>query len=635
MKYSLLFFLCLNLSFAYCQQGFISDNKQAQKSYESAGKYLGLNMFDKALAELENAVKQDGKFAAAYLQAGDIYRIKLQNYEKAKPAYRKALDINPNFDKRIYWGLGQSEFYTGNYSSALSLLKKYSEWPNLAEESKKQAAKYLADCEFSIQAVKMPVPYNPINLGSAINTTNNEYLPVVTADEEILVFTRNINKTNEDFYTSRKNGEQWQPSVYLSPNINTSTYNEGAQCISPDGMYLFFTGCNRPDGAGRCDIYVCKREGKDWSKPFNLGAPINTPGWESQPSISADGRTLYFVSSRAGGLGGFDIWKTELQPGGVWAKPVNLGPTINTPYDEISPFLHPDNNTLYFASNGWPGLGNQDIFLSKKDDSGNWTKPFNLGYPINTAGEQSCLTVSNNGKTAFFAADIKGGRGGFDIYSFELPQSLRPGLVTYVKGKVFDSKNKEPLDANIKITALKTDIVGFDDVSDYETGEFLATMPVGKSYALSVDKKGYLFHSENFSLDKPNIAAEPFILSVPLERIELGGMVILNNIFFDTNKFDLLPESKTELQQLISFLAANPGVSIEIGGHTDNVGDDNLNHTLSENRAKTVYNYLLVNKIAAGRLSYHGFGESKPVSSNNTEQGRQLNRRTEFKVTKL
>ena len=619
---------------AYSQKNIKSANKQAQKKYEEGKAALAYTMYEKALEDFKDAIKLDPKFAAAYQQSGDTYKT-LKLYEQAKVNYRRVLEIDPEFHSLTFLGLAESELNTGEYSSALQHFKKYASMPGVSEKNKALAAKYIADCEFSVIAINKPVPFNPVNLGAKINTDKDEYLPVVTADEETLIFTRRAND-NEDFYLSKKLDNNWNKSVYLSRNINTDIYNEGTQCISPDGMYLFFTGCNRPDGKGSCDIYVCKREGKDWSQPFNLGAPINTQGWESQPSISADGRTLYFASSRPGGLGSYDIWKTELQSGGEWSAPVNLGPNINTPYEDISPFIHPDDQTLYFSSNGWPGFGNKDLFMSRKDDARNFQKPTNLGYPINTFAEESGLMVSSNGRTAYFSSSIKGGFGNMDIYSFVLPQSIRPMTVTYVKGKVFDAKTNEPLDANIKITRLKTNTTAFEDVSDFETGEFLATMPAaGKSFGLSVDKKGYLFYSENFSLEKPEIADKPFKISIPLHKIEVGKMVVLKNIFFATNKFDLLPESKAELQQIISFLNANPTVSIEIGGYTDNVGEEKTNRTLSENRANTVYKFLIVNKVNPSRLTYKGFGESSPLADNSSEEGRQQNRRTEFRIVKL
>lgn len=397
---------------------------------------------------------------------------------------------------------------------------------------------------------------------------------------------------------------------------------------------MFFTGCNRPDGLGRCDIYLSRREGKGWSKPFNLGNPVNSGSWESQPSLSADGKTLYFVSNRPGGLGSYDIWKAELKEGGGWTSPVNLGPAINTVYDEHSPFIHPDGETLYFASNGWPGLGNKDIFISRKNKTG-WQKPENLGYPINTFGEESGLFVNSNGKTAFFSAEKPEGFGGMDIYSFNLPEKLRPSLVTYVKGMVFDKKTNEPLDAQIKIENIQTDELVYDDFSDSENGEFLATMPTGKRFALTIEKEGYLFYSANFSLDKPALADKPFSIRVPLEKLETGAMVVLNNVFFDTNKFNLLSESKIELQHLINFLNKNKTVHIRIEGHTDNVGDKKANQLLSENRAKAVYNYLISNKINPERLLFKGYGDNKPIADNATANGRQNNRRTEFTIVKI
>jgi outer membrane protein OmpA-like peptidoglycan-associated protein/tetratricopeptide (TPR) repeat protein len=631
-KILVLLFCCASV-LAYGQKDIRSTNTKAQKYYDQGRASLSYNLYDKALAEFTDAVKSDPNFAAAYQQLGDLNRSQ-KRYHQAKIHYQKVLQIDPEFHSRTIYGLADSELNTGDYSNALQHFQKYMTLPGINEESKKQIAKFIKDCEFSIQAVKQPLPFRPINMGASVNTDKEEYLPVLTADEATVIFTRRANN-NEDFYISRKQNEKWNKSTYLSPNINTSVYNEGAQCISPDGMYLFFTGCNRPEGKGRCDIYLCKREGKDWSKPFNIGAPINTPGWESQPSLSADGRTLYFVSTRPGGKGGYDIWKSELIPGGGWKEPENLGDNINTSYDEISPFIHHDDNTLYFSSNGWPGLGSKDLFVAKINASGQFDKPQNLGYPINTFGEESGLTVSSDGKTGFFSSTMDGGYGGMDIYSFELPQTLRPNMVTYVKGKVFDGNTKELLDANVKITALKTDEIAFEDVSDYETGEFMATMQAGKSYGLSVDRKGYMLFSEHFSLEKPDAAHKPFMLSIPLQPIEVGKMVVLKNIFFETNKFNLLPESKAELQELINFMDLNPTVAIEIDGHTDNVGEDKVNQTLSENRAKSVYSFLISNQIPASRLTFKGFGKSQPIAANTSSQGRQQNRRTEFKIVKL
>jgi outer membrane protein OmpA-like peptidoglycan-associated protein/Tol biopolymer transport system component len=627
----MILFLCMLPALALGQRNTSSSNRQAQRFYLQAGQFIGNKLYGRAIIELEQAVGQDSTFTAAWQQLGDIQRL-TGNYSAALVNYRKVIELDPEFYALTYFAMAECELNTGDYSNALIHFRKYNSYPHLSDDSRAKTAKYIADCLFSIEAIKSPVNFMPVNLGGSINSANDEYLPVITADEEKIIFTRRINR-NEDFYTSTKSEDgSWQLAQLLSANINTSAFNEGAQCISPDGNYLFFTGCNRPDGLGRCDIYVSRWEGREWSKPFNIGAPINTPGWESQPSISADGRTLYFVSTRAGGLGGYDIWKSDLISDGTWSVPVNLGHDINTPYDEQSPFIHPDNETLYFSSNGWPGLGNKDLFMSrlKLDESAEpvWQKPVNLGYPINTFAEESGLSLSSDGRYGFFASRQKGGMGGLDIYSFEMPEKVRPGPVTYIKGRIFDKTNRAPLNAIIQIINLKTGAIVYDDITE---GEFLATVSPGSSFALNVSMEGYLFYSQNFTPDLKQ-AIKPYLIEVPLQKIEIGGMVVLNNIFFETNKFDLLPESRTELNQLIEFLKENPGISIEIGGHTDSTGDEESNLLLSENRAKTVYNYLTDNKITAERLSYKGYGESFPLTDNLTEESRKINRRTEFKI---
>jgi outer membrane protein OmpA-like peptidoglycan-associated protein len=622
----LLFFLSVT---AWSQQRqYSTKNSDAIKYFAVANQNLDDHSYDEAIENLKKAIGEDSRFIEAHAQLGDVLRMR-HLYKQAIERYLKVIELNPDFNRSVYLKIGETEIYEAKYPQAQQHIEKYLNYPDLTPPNIAFAQKLLADAKFSIQAIQHPVPFKPVNMGPNINTANDEYLPVATADESMLIFTRKINN-NEDFYKSLKVNSKWDTATYLSDQINTPQYNEGAQSISQDGKFLFFTGCNRPDGRGRCDIYIAQKRGDDWGKPFDLSAPINTSGWESQPSISADGRTLYFVSNKKGGYGGYDIWKSNLTDKG-WGEPENLGPNINTAYNEQSPFIHPDDSTLYFGSNGWPGLGNKDLFVSRLGKDGKWQKPENLGYPINTNGDENGLTLTAYGNYAFFASDNLNGYGGYDIYTFELPANLRPHIVTYVKGNVYDAKTKEPLEAAVEIIDLQSNLPVYQDYSNKDEGDFLATITSGKNYGLNISKSGYLFYSENFSLIGYK-EQKPFHIKALLSPIEVGNKVILKNIFFDTNKFDIRDESKAELSKLIEFLNVNPTVHIEISGHTDNAGADQFNQTLSENRAKSVYEYLVTNGIAAARLVYKGYGKTQPIAPNTTDEEKAKNRRTEFMI---
>jgi outer membrane protein OmpA-like peptidoglycan-associated protein/tetratricopeptide (TPR) repeat protein len=623
------FFLFILSVAAFAQENHYSTtDEQAIKHYALANEAMDENEYGVAITELKQAISNDSKFIEAHLQLGDVYRA-LQQYKEAIEQYKAVIELSPDFSRALYLRLGDAEIREAQYESAQVHLNKYLTYPNIEDRDAFNAKKLLADCDFAIDAMKHPVPFKPINMGPAINTEYDEYLPVATADESELIFTRKINN-NEDFYKSVKVDGKWQTATYLSSNINTPQYNEGAQSISQDGKYLFFTGCNRPDGLGRCDIYVAKKQGDDWGKPYDLQPPVNTPGWESQPSISSDGRTLYFVSNRKGGYGGYDIWKSTVTDKG-WSEPENLGPNINTAFDEQSPFIHADDSTLYFCSDGWPGMGGKDLFVSHLGKNGQWGKPVNVGYPINSSGDENGLTVTASGQYAFFASNKLNGMGGYDIYTFELPESDRPHLVTYVKGIVTDAKTHEPLEAAVEIIDLQKNSPVYQDYSSEDKGDFLATLTAGKNYGLNVSKSGYLFYSANFSLVGLK-AKEPYNLTIELSPIEVGNKVILNNIFFDTNKFDLKPDSRAELDKLLEFLAQNPTIKIEISGHTDDVGNMQANQVLSENRAKAVYNYLVAEGVPAQRMIFKGYGQTQPIVPNNSDENRAKNRRTEFKI---
>ncbi|WP_231424516.1 MULTISPECIES: OmpA family protein [Pedobacter] len=628
MRYWFLLFLCISSAFCYAQS---SSNRKAQTFFERAGPYIDQLDYPAAEQVLKNAVEADPLFQNAYILLANVYKTQ-RKYIDSKAAYQKVILINKNVLPEVVFGLAEMEFATQEYDKAKQHFKEFLVLDNSSDRAKR-AKKYLTDCDFAALAIMKPVKYAPTNLGNGVNTTDSEYFPALTADGETLIFTRQVNG-NEDFWSSQFKNNSWGLATPLSAKINTTRYNEGAQTISPDGKYLFFTGCNRPDGLGRCDIYVSHREGKDWGEPYNVGKPVNSEYWESQPAISPDGKTLYFISNRPGGSGGYDIWKSTITDDAKWGPAVNLGPEINTAYDENTPFLHADGKTLYFSSDGLPGFGSKDIYYSRMDDAGKFQKPINLGYPINSFDDESGLIVSADGNFGMFSSNLKDGFGGQDIYSFGIPEAAKPLKVSYVKGIVRDKDTKKTIESNVQVIDLKSNKTVFDDYTDAETGQFLAVMPIGSNYLFNVNAEGYLFYSENFELKAGDIN-KPYQIEVYIEKIKQGGNVTLKNIFFDTNKFNLLTASIRELDLLIDFLNQNESVNIEIQGHTDNVGDAKLNEKLSFNRANAVYEYLMKNNIDAKRLTFKGFGASKPIADNKTEIGRKNNRRTSFVITKI
>jgi outer membrane protein OmpA-like peptidoglycan-associated protein/Tol biopolymer transport system component len=645
MKYRFILFLLLILHCSFFidvmgQQQFSSSSKKAVRLFLDAADLYSARDYDKALTALNKAVADDPGFTEAYLLKGDIYADK-QLVPDAIEAYRQAIQSNPDFSPNLYYILANHELSIGLYKQAKSDYLKFLDYKDIPQPKKEKAIANLYNCDFGINAINNPVPFDPLNLGKNINTVYDEYINAVTSDDQRIYFTRKLPKNEqtlnqandfeEDFYYSVKKDSLWDTARNLGPPINTAG-NEGAICISPDGQFLFFAACNRDDGYGSCDLYWSRKTGNQWSEPLNLGAVVNSQAWDSQPTFSSDGKTLYFASKRPGGKGSSDLWKTELLPGGEWMPPVNLGDSINTKDAEMAPFIHPDDLTLYFTSKGHPGMGGLDLFYSRKDKQGLWKNPVNLGYPINTYADEITIIVNATGDLAYISSDKLGGLGRQDVYSFKLYKEAQPLKVTYFKGIVFNKETKERLEAKFELIDLTSGKVVIESHSDPVNGEFLVALPTNKDYALNVSKTGYLFYSDHFALKGENSKSKPFIKNIPLQEIKIGETVVLKNIFFDTDKYELKPESRSELEKLISLLQTNGKISIEISGHTDNAGTPGYNLTLSKNRAKAVYDYLVEHGVSAGRLSYEGYGLSKPIDTNETEQGRANNRRTEFMV---
>jgi len=625
-----------------------TNSKAAIKCFEKAISYYengkGNQGIKLALQEVNNAITKDSMFIEAYMLKAEIYDF-LGDIKTAITFYEKVVELDPHFDYGITLKLAMYSYGVGNYASAKKNIDFFYENADVEKYKKFGINRLYEYITFSDSAVRNPVKFKPHSIGK-INTQWDEYWPSLSADEEMLVFTRQTplnpnnpsrkpSNMNEDLYYAYRNKQtgKYDSGVQLSGRINTGL-NEGAQCISADGKTCVITACNRPDGKGSCDLYIMFLNGNQWSQPQNLWS-INTDSWESNPSLSSDGKYLYFSSARPGGFGETDIWRVQIDRKGNALKPAeNLGNKINTPYEDISPFIHPDCKTLYFASKGHPGLGSYDLFVAKTEDEGKtWSKPKNLGYPINTLGEERSLIVNAKGDLAMFSSSST--KRDLDIYGFELPPEVKPVTVTYVKGYIYDSKTNERLKAKCEMLDIESGEKMVDMFSGDKDGEYMVCLPIDKDYAFNVSREGYLFYSENFSLTNLEHPEEPYIMNIPLQPIEKGVTVVLKNIFFKTDSYDLLPDSYTELGKVVEYMNANPKMKIEIGGHTDNVGTKAYNKTLSENRAKSVYNYLLSQGIAKERLSYSGYDFSVPIATNDTEEGRAQNRRTEFKVVSV
>jgi outer membrane protein OmpA-like peptidoglycan-associated protein len=511
----------------------------------------------------------------------------------------------------------------------------------MSEKNKIAAAKSIKSCEFAVNAMKNPVPFNPVSVGSGINTNDDEYWPSITADGQTLMFTRQPNISNnpdfkgvvqEDFYISYFVNNVWQKAFNAGAPLNT-IQNEGAQTLSSDGSYMYFTACNRPDGLGNCDLYFSAFNNGKWSEPYNLGAPVNTNHWESTPSISADGKTLFFSSSRPGGYGGKDIWLTRLNDKNKWTEPVNLGSVINTEGDEMSPFIHFDGKTLYFASDGRVGMGGFDLFVSRMKDDSTWTEPQNLGYPINTFNDEMGLIIESGGQKAYYSS-VRDKSRGKDIFSFNLYEAVRPNPVSYIKGKVYDKMTGRLLKAEYELINLSTGKIIIKNVTD-DTGNFLVCLPSGYNYGINVSKPGYLFYSENFMLEGIHTASKPYIKKIVLNPAIVGEKMQLSNVFYEIDSWQLKKESITELDNLVSLLSENSNLVMEIGGYTDSTGSEQYNMALSEKRALSVVNYLIKRGISSDRLKYKGYGNTSPLGDNVTSEGRKLNRRPEAKIVEL
>ena len=620
-----------------------SKDKKAIKLYESGADCMRQRRWACAEEDLKKAAAQDPVFIEPRIYLAEMFE------EQDRPLdaityWNEVLTISPKYFTPASLHLAQLEFGQQRFDDAE---KHYRLFLTLDDEPMRKARALLGleNCAFAREAVQHPVPFDPKNLGSGVNTAEPEYYPCITADDATLLFTRRVADPSvpygmqEDFYVSDRTDSVWSKARTI-PSVDTKA-NEGAGTLSPDGRFIVFTKCAGVDGSygegirgmGSCDLFISRRIGDRWTRPDNLGAPVNSRNWESQPSLASDGRTLYFVrATQAGdGLKGMDIFVSTLGADGSFGKPEPLGKTINTPFQEESVQIHPDGRTLYFSSDGHPGMGGLDIYVSRKESDGTWGKAQNLGYPINTGGDENSVLVGSNGEVAYFASDREGGFGDLDLYTFHVPVAARASAVNYIRGKVTDKSNGKPVEADVQLIDLETEQLATAAYSDPQTGEFLVCLPVGRRYALNASAEGYLFFSQSYDIAQGS-AEKPFRLDAPLSPITPGSTIALRNIFFNTASAELLPTSNAELDILVRLMKANPTLRIEVGGHTDNVGADAENQRLSEQRAAAVAGFVSGYGIDAARITSKGYGETKPMATNDTEEGRAMNRRTEITV---
>lgn len=614
-----------------------SNSAKAIKTYNDGVTYYEYLDFKKAETLFKISVAHDPEFYEAYMMLGELYS-RQNNHTKAVENYRKAVEIDSLAYLPVYFSLANSEMMIEDYSGALKNYKAYLRHGDGIEKNKQTAIRNIRNCEFAIEAKKHPVPFNPVSVGNAINTKDDEYWPSITVDGQTLMFTRqsytSINSYSrgiyqEDFYLSYQTDSGWVTSFNAGEPLNTRQ-NEGAQTLSSSGNYMYFTACDRPGGLGSCDIYFSAFNEGRWSIPYNLGSPVNTSSWESTPSISADGNMLFFSSSRPGGLGGKDIWYSVLNDKGTWSEPVNPGTAINTEGDEMSPFIHFDGRSLYYASNGRPGMGGLDIYLTRMRDDSTWTEPQNLGYPVNTSSDDMGLVIEASGQKAYFSSK-RDNANGKDIFCFNPDKSFRPNPVSYLKGRVTDRESGRKLKADYELINLTTDKIALKSKTD-DNGIFLVCLPPGNNYGINVSRPGYLFYSENFMFEGVHSVMEPLIKNISLNPVRIGEKMLLTNVFYEVDRWELKKESMSELDNLTDLLKFNNDFIVEIGGYTDSTGTDDYNLGLSEKRALSVVKYLIESGISSDRLQYKGYGNTSPVADNITYEGRRLNRRTEVKI---
>ena len=625
------------------QQDYSVENKKAIKAYEIGQLAIDIDRnFSGGVIKIQEAIDIAPDFIEAHLKLAKTYEILKANnaaYARAMVKhYMKVAELAPDQGRyvSVYCRIGELFAEKGEYDTASVYLELVMKYPNASEKTYNKAKSMLQGMEFAKYATANPIDFHPVMMPrSSVNRWDHNSHPSLTADQETMILSvrRNRGFMDENIMICSLEDGAWTPSESISSKINTQK-NEGMASISGDGKTMVFASTDRTDGKGGADLYVSYKVAGEWSEPKNLGPAVNSRFRESEPALSADGRTLYFSSDRPGGYGSLDIWSTILIAEGIWGTPENLGDAINTDKEEVTPFIHADGQHLYFASRGHMGLGGYDIYYSTKLGD-RWSTPENLGYPVNTKDNEGSVFITPDYTEGYYEKYVSGANPALshsDIYKFVMPKELKQKFgCVYAKGVVYDDVTKEKLGADIRLVDLKTGETVQRVKADSVDGDYILVLKEGGEYALNVKRKGYLFHSLNFDYTSSS-DFNPFQLDVYLKPIQSKQEATLSNIFFESGSFTLLDKSKYELDQLIELLNDNPNVRVELSGHTDNVGGANSNLKLSQDRAKSVVNYLTAHGIAATRMISKGYGQTRPIADNKIESGRRRNRRIDIKV---
>ncbi len=623
-------YLMLLCSTGFCQWYDVSKiNKRAVAALENSRSDIEMGQYQNALTQIRNAIQIDHKYIDAYISLGGIFS-RMKRYDSAVHYYRNAIDMDTVYCKEQYLPYSIALSANAQFDKALQAIDIYLSKKDLRENGQKAGNLRREQFIWRLNNQKSfehsTTASSTILLKGSVNTILHEYFPSMPVNENKLIFNRRVGPSDEDFMESQLTDTGWTNATPLQGFIN-SDFSEGAGTISQDGKYLYYTGCNYPQGKGSCDLYVSKRNNDGtWNAGKNLGANINTDFWESTPSLSPDNQTLYFSSNKPGGYGGKDIWISYKSASGYWGTPVNAGSIINTSGDETAPFIHADNKHLYFVSNGHPGYGNGDLFVSMHDTGNTWSDPINLGYPINTADDEGALTIAPDGETAYFSSDRYSKTHSLDIYSVKLRNEIKPIKSTGINGSIKDAITSLGLPSNIELTQLTNRTVHEKVVSD-EQGHFFMTLSKGETYLITVQTKGYLFYSSRLTVDD---SLKKDSLVILLNPIRKGAVISLKNILFERNAYEIQSGLQPELDKLVNLLNENPQINASIIGHTDNTGTKSANLTLSKNRANAVLTYLVEKGINKSRLKAKGVGDTQPADKNTNEEGKNNNRRTEI-----